>query len=96
MATTETTKPAKAVKKKSLLSGTPKKKVVRVRRAHLADEKYTGSEPQWDTERALKMDDAEFDHYMAKSFNYYNYHYTPKDLKPELVDRKSTRLNSSH
>ena len=62
----------------------PKKKPV-VRRAHLADEKYTGKEPEWDTERAAKMDDREFDHFLAKSFTYYNYHYTSKDLKPELV-----------
>lgn len=81
-ATAEKTKPAK---KKSLLSGTPKKKIVRVRRAHLADEKYTGSEPQWDTEMAEKMSDVEFDRHLTKSFYYYNYHYTSKDLKPELV-----------
>jgi hypothetical protein len=85
MATAEKAKPAKTAKK-NLLSGAPKKKPVRVRRAHLHDEKYTGSEPQWDTERALKMDDAEFGHFQAKSFNYYNYHYTAKDLKPELVN----------
>jgi len=85
MATAETTKPAKAVKKKSLLNAAPKKKAPRVRRAHLHDEKYTGTEPQWDAERAAKMDDQEFDHYLAKSLYYYNYHYTVKDLKPELV-----------
>lgn len=61
-----------------------KKKVV-VRRAHLADEKYTGSEPTWDTEAALAMTDAEFDHRLRRSFYYYNYHYTTKDLKPDLV-----------
>jgi hypothetical protein len=62
----------------------PKKKVV-VRRAHLADEKYTGTEPVWDTERALTFDDATFDHHLRRSFTYYNYHFTVKDLKPELV-----------
>jgi len=51
----------------------------------LADEKGTGPEPVWDTERALKMDEAEFDHHMRQSFNYYNYHYSPKDLKKHLV-----------
>ena len=61
------------------------KKKVSVRRAHLADEKYTGSEPQWDTERALTMSDADFDHHMSRSFYYYNYHYTSKDLKPDLI-----------
>ena len=35
----------------------------------LADEKGTGPEPVWDTERALKMDEAEFDHHMRQSFN---------------------------
>ena len=51
----------------------------------LADEKGTGPEPVWDTERALKMDEAEFDHHLRQSFNYYNYHYSPKDLKKHLV-----------
>jgi hypothetical protein len=61
------------------------KKKVTVRRAHLADEKYTGTEPQWDTERALAMSDADFDHHLRRSFYYYNYHFTNKDLKPELI-----------
>lgn len=61
------------------------KKKVTVRRAHLADEKYTGSEPQWDTERALAMSDSEFDHHLRRSFYYYNYHFTVKDLKPDFV-----------
>lgn len=61
------------------------KKKVTVRRAHLADEKYTGGEPQWDTERALAMSDADFDHHLRRSFYYYNYHFTVKDLKPDLV-----------
>ena len=63
----------------------PRKKAPAVRRAHLADEKYTGTEPQWDTERALSMSDADFDHHLRRSFNYYNYHYTVKDLKPAFV-----------
>jgi hypothetical protein len=84
MATAEKATPAKTVKKKNLLQA-PKKKPVRVRRAHLHDEKYTGSEPQWDTDRAAAMSDEEFDHYLAKSLYYYNYHYTVKDLKPDLV-----------
>ena len=61
------------------------KKKVTVRRAHLADEKYTGGEPQWDTERALAMSDADFDHNLRRSFYYYNYHFTVKDLKPDLI-----------
>jgi len=61
------------------------KKKVSVRRAHLADEKYTGGEPQWDTERALAMSDADFDHHLRRSFYYYNYHFTVKDLKPDFI-----------
>ena len=61
------------------------KKKPSVRRAHLADEKYTGGEPQWDTERALAMSDADFDHHLRRSFYYYNYHYTVKDLKPDFI-----------
>lgn len=61
------------------------KKKVAVRRGHLADEKYTGTEPQWDTERALAMSDSDFDHHMRRSFYYYNYHFTTKDLKPDFI-----------
>jgi molecular chaperone GrpE (heat shock protein) len=61
------------------------KKKPTVRRAHLADEKYTGTEPQWDTERALAMSDEDFDHHLRRSFYYYNYHFTVKDLKSEFV-----------
>ena len=50
------------------------------------DEKSVGSEPVWDTERALKMDDAEFDHNMRQSLRYYNYFYSSKDLKKYLVE----------
>lgn len=51
-----------------------------------ADEKAVGSEPIWDTERALKMEDAEFDHYMRVSLRYYNYFYSSKELKKYLID----------
>jgi hypothetical protein len=50
-----------------------------------ADEKYTGREPVWDTERSLKMTQAEFDHFLRKSFSYYNYYYAQKDLKKHMV-----------
>ena len=87
-----TTATKKPVAKKATKTATkapsvkaPRKKAPAVRRAHLADEKYTGTEPQWDTERALAMSDADFDHHLRRSFNYYNYHYTVKDLKPALV-----------
>jgi hypothetical protein len=61
------------------------KKKPSTRRAHLADEKYTGGEPQWDTERALAMSDADFDHHLRRSFYYYNYHFTTKDLKQDFL-----------
>lgn len=76
----------KSVAKKTTgqsIKAPPKKKPL-VRRAHLADEKYTGSEPQWDTERALAMSSDDFDHHLRRSFYYYNYHYSVKDLKPDF------------
>jgi len=85
MATAAKSKPVakKATKGQSIK--VPSKKKPAVRRAHLADEKYTGYEPQWDTERALAMSDADFDHHLRTSFYYYNYHYASKDLKPDLI-----------
>lgn len=50
-----------------------------------ADEKYTGPEPIWDTEAALKMPADEFDHHMRRSFNYYNYYYSQKDCLKNVV-----------
>ena len=77
----------------------PPKKKPTVRRAHLADEKYTGYEPQWDTERALAMSSDEFDHHLRKSFFYYNYHYSVKDLKPDfcrwLGEQKDFEISKS-
>ena len=51
----------------------PKKAPKKTRDPLFADEKYTGGEPVWDTERALKMSQDEFDHFLRKSFFYYNY-----------------------
>jgi len=50
------------------------------------DEKYVGSEPTWDTERASTMSGEEFDHFLRKSFYYYNYFYTQKDTKKYVVE----------
>lgn len=50
------------------------------------DEKYMGTEPAWDTQRALAMADADFDHYLRKSFAWYNYMFTSKDLKKYVVE----------
>jgi hypothetical protein len=63
----------------------PKKAPKKTRDPLFTDEKYTGSEPVWDTERALKMTQAEFDHFLRKGFFYYNYFYAQKDLKKHAV-----------
>jgi hypothetical protein len=71
----------------------PPKKKSGVRLTNLIDEKYTGSEPQWDTERALKMPKEEFEYHMRRSFDFYNYHFNVKDLKPELVKWLQTQTH---
>jgi hypothetical protein len=49
-----------------------------------ADEKYTGPEPKWDHDRAICMDDAEFDHHLRQSFYYYNYYFSVKDCAKDV------------
>ena len=86
MATAAKKAPAKKANTGKTVAGVKiAKKKPSVRRAHLADEKYTGGEPQWDTERALAMSDTDFDHHLRRSFYYYNYHFTVKDLKPDFI-----------
>jgi hypothetical protein len=68
-----------------------KTKVAKPRLGAFADEKYTGGEPQWDTERAEKFDNETFDHHLRKSFYYYNYYYTQKDLKKHVVEWMQTQ-----
>ena len=63
----------------------PKKKAP-IRTQIQADEKATGPEPKWDTERALGFDSETFDHHLRKSFHYYNYHYTTKQVRKHLND----------
>lgn len=63
----------------------PKKAAKKSRDPLFADEKYTGREPVWDTERAAAMPQGEFDHFLRKSFAYYNYYYNQKDLKKHMV-----------
>jgi hypothetical protein len=60
------------------------------------DEKSVGSETIWDTERALKMEEAEFDHHMRVSLRYYNYFYSSKDLKKYLVDWLKQTAGAAH
>ena len=62
------------------------------------DEKYTGSEIIWDTERALGFTDEEFDHNFRKAMRYYNYFYSVKDLKKYFVEwlREHTGTDSAY
>lgn len=77
----------------------PKKVAKKSRDPMFSDEKYTGREPVWDTERATAMTQDEFDHFLRKSFAYYNYYYSQKDLKKHLVkwmqDNKYTKQQVS-
>ena len=68
------------------VDGMKKKAKVVSRDPIFLDEKSVGSEPIWDTERALKMEEADFDHHMRLSLRYYNYFYSSKDLKKYLVE----------
>ena len=63
----------------------PRKAPAKTRDPAFSDEKYTGREPVWDTERATVMSQDEFDHFLRKSFFYYNYYYTQKDCKRHVV-----------
>ena len=56
------------------------------RTSAMLDEKYTGEEPVWDTERATAMDDVTFERHMRRSFYYYNYFYNQKDFKKYVVE----------
>lgn len=60
---------------------TIKARVKATRNPLFADEKYTGGEPVWDTERAWAMSDADFDHHLRSSLRYYNYFYSVKELR---------------
>jgi hypothetical protein len=70
-----------------------KTKVTKTRNPIFFDEKYTGGEPQWDTDRALNFTDAQFDHCLRQSFYYYNYYYSQKDCKKYVVEWMKTREN---
>ena len=58
------------------------------------DEKHIGSEPVWDTDRALNLEPAAFDAHLRKSFRYYNYFYNQKQLKSLVVEwlQKNAKL----
>ena len=61
-------------------------KVKKTRNPIFFDEKYTGPEPAWDTERARDMTDDDFDHHLRRSFYYYNYYYNQKETKKYVVE----------
>lgn len=67
-----------------------KTKVSKPRGGLFLDEKYTGPEPQW-PEEAKDWPQDKFDHFLRKSFYYYNYYYNQKDTKKYVVEwMKST------
>jgi hypothetical protein len=61
------------------------KKQPKIVDAAFVDEKVTGVEPVWDTARALKMSETDFDHHLNRSLNYYNHYYTMKTLRKPIV-----------
>ena len=65
---------------------TVRAKVKSTRNPLFGDEKYVGGEPAWDNKRALNMSGEDFDHFLRKSFYYYNYFYTQKDTKKYVVE----------
>jgi hypothetical protein len=60
------------------------------------DEKYVGSEPIWDTERALTMSDADFEHHLRRSLRWYNYMFSSRELKKYVVEwlQENTKLDA--
>ena len=59
------------------------KKATRPRTPRMADEKYTGPEPDWDN--ALDWTGEQYYRERTRTGQYYNYYYTPKDGKPWVV-----------
>lgn len=62
-----------------------KKRIISSRGPKFLDEKYTGGEPIWDSELASNLSDDKFDDLLRRSLNYYNYFFSVKDLKPDLI-----------
>lgn len=63
------------------ISLTPRKKKSTVRKPKFVDEKYIGSEPKFDA----AMSNEEIAMEKRRGFTYYNYFYTAKDLKKNIV-----------
>jgi hypothetical protein len=68
---------------KSLLKASIRKKAPVARRTKLQDEKYTGVEPNWTGYEKLREEQQRSLQHCA--FSYYNYHYTPSDLRKNIV-----------
>lgn len=60
-------------------------KAKKVRDPLFMDEKYTGGEPKW-PEGNEDWDQEKFDNFLRRSFYYYNYYYSQKNTKSELVE----------
>jgi hypothetical protein len=69
-----------------------KVKAPKVRNPLFADEKYTGTEPDWDASAADWADDI-FDHQLRQSFYYYNYYYNQKDCRKDVAAWMTTSGN---
>ena len=71
-----------------------KNKAPRQARIAFADEKYTGSEPEWPSD-AADWDNEKFDNRLRKSFYYYNYYYSQKDCKKYVIEwlQKNSKLS---
>ena len=62
-----------------------KTKQTKVRNPAFHDEKYTGGEPDWEASD-IELSDADFDHKLRKSFYYYNYYYSQKDARKNVIE----------
>jgi hypothetical protein len=69
-----------------------KPKAPKIRNPLFADEKYTGTEPEWPAE-AAEWDSATFDNRLRKSFYYYNYYYNQKDTKKYVLEWLASNLD---
>jgi len=68
---------------KSLLKANTRKKAPVARRTKLQDEKYTGTEVSW--VGYDKLSEEKQRSLQHRAFGYYNYHYTPSDLRKNIV-----------
>ena len=61
-----------------------KKKPSTPRKPKFADESYTGPEPVWDDWQTWPIE--KFHKEKQRVSTYYNYFYTPKDLRPKVIE----------